>query len=494
MSSAQPRQTLKLLKQLVDTRVPAADIHAVLQIWNAAGKTGVEFQAKLSTLWTGFKVADAKDITEPAGPDPVKRPAGTRVLTGPMLVTQLKSVLKPEASSVASVDQRVKNYPTGQDPRSVQDINVLWKHCALSFKLDGETPEQAPVRQRLAFQELLTRVNQKDIARQIFKCNDGNAPRALKGVGAEDALGTGTGAHTLDRHVLDGKGLIKNVDDLALRVLGHRKKEGWTDTPTASAFNTLKAAEDGMKAALTGFAQNARQLGVAAPVPGQRRAERHDQAGRSDRRRIADDRHRGAGGCASAVLGSRRQRCAPAPQRPGLQTAVDQGGHVAVPGAPDRSAARDPRHGADERGAAIDPRERRRRFHRQQRLADMMERDAALERFGELLTSIVSDNTEDEAVALWRHLATLSPANARADLEALDAVLADPPGNLTERMTARGIRLTRVGETEVVPYEEAERLEWLRVLAERLRARTALKRSGAGIEPTHRRATTAHRF
>jgi hypothetical protein len=100
----------------------------------------------------------------------------------------------------------------------------------------------------------------------------------------------------------------------------------------------------------------------------------------------------------------------------------------------------------------------------------MMARDAALERFGNLLEGIVLDNTDDEAMALWRHRVQLNPSGARTDVEALDAILADPPDDLADRMAKHGIHLFHIGATHGTPYTEAERVEWLRDLAARLRA------------------------
>jgi hypothetical protein len=100
-----------------------------------------------------------------------------------------------------------------------------------------------------------------------------------------------------------------------------------------------------------------------------------------------------------------------------------------------------------------------------------MDRDAALQRFDQLLENLFLDNSMDEAMAIWRHTSAGSAVEARADLEAFDAVLADPPADLNERLAEHGgIHLFHRDGRDVVPFTEGERDAWLRDLAARMRA------------------------
>src|SRR5215217_7384676 len=104
-------------------------------------------------------------------------------------------------------------------------------------------------------------------------------------------------------------------------------------------------------------------------------------------------------------------------------------------------------------------------------MAGMMEREAALQRFDELLGKVFVDNTEDEATLLWRRRVQWLPDEARADLDAFEAVLAEPPDDLDTRLADRGgIRLFHRTDSAITPYTEAERDEWLRALVARMRA------------------------
>lgn len=101
-----------------------------------------------------------------------------------------------------------------------------------------------------------------------------------------------------------------------------------------------------------------------------------------------------------------------------------------------------------------------------------MDRDAALPRFREFLEHVWMDNTEEEAMKLWRYRVEVSPELAQVDLEAIDAIVADPPADLPAIMGEHGwIHLHhRPDDETVVPYSQDEHVEWLRALLERLRA------------------------
>lgn len=92
-----------------------------------------------------------------------------------------------------------------------------------------------------------------------------------------------------------------------------------------------------------------------------------------------------------------------------------------------------------------------------------------LDQFDDFLRRVWKDNTEGEAMLLWRRSVENTPDVARADLEALDAVLADPPPDLEQRLAEHGwIHL--VHKPEFVPYSFDETVEWLRGTTEKLRA------------------------
>jgi hypothetical protein len=102
----------------------------------------------------------------------------------------------------------------------------------------------------------------------------------------------------------------------------------------------------------------------------------------------------------------------------------------------------------------------------------MMDRDAALTRFRAFLEQVFMDNTEDEAMTLWRYRVEVSPELAQADLEAIEAIVADPPADLSAILAEHGwIHLHhRPDDETVIPYSQDEAVEWLRALAERLRS------------------------
>jgi hypothetical protein len=102
----------------------------------------------------------------------------------------------------------------------------------------------------------------------------------------------------------------------------------------------------------------------------------------------------------------------------------------------------------------------------------MTDRDTALARFREFLEQVFSDNTEDEAMTLWRYRVEVSPELAKADLDAIDAIVADPPDDLAAILAEDGwIHLHhRPDDETVTPYSQDETVDWLRALAERLRS------------------------
>jgi hypothetical protein len=92
-----------------------------------------------------------------------------------------------------------------------------------------------------------------------------------------------------------------------------------------------------------------------------------------------------------------------------------------------------------------------------------------LDQFDDFLRRVWKDNTEAEAMLLWRRSVENTPDVAEADLEALDAVVADPPPDLPRRLAEHGwIHL--VHQPGVVPYSLDETVEWLRETTAKLRA------------------------
>jgi len=101
----------------------------------------------------------------------------------------------------------------------------------------------------------------------------------------------------------------------------------------------------------------------------------------------------------------------------------------------------------------------------------MTAREATLQRFDDLLGMVFLDNTEDEAMRLWCYRVQMAPDTARAELEAFEAVLTDPPDDFDEVLAARGgIHLAHVSPEAITPFSAAERDEWLRALVARMRA------------------------
>jgi len=244
--------TVSVLKRLKDSDVTAADIHAVVKAFKDAGRDGSQIYNRLDRYMTRFNTEDDVDITQPKT-DVVA--AGTRVLTGTELVASLKAQLVSGAPALATLDQTVRHYPTGENPATILEAD-LWKHCKLDpvVPIPNETAPQKPVRQRLALDELMTstRFNfNAGVVQQLFAHDEGQSLRAIKLPGSEDALDPTATAHTLDRHVLNGAGTIKNLQDLALRSLtlggtlhGHSP---------AGAFTTAAGAQAGIQAALDAY-------------------------------------------------------------------------------------------------------------------------------------------------------------------------------------------------------------------------------------------------
>ena len=102
----------------------------------------------------------------------------------------------------------------------------------------------------------------------------------------------------------------------------------------------------------------------------------------------------------------------------------------------------------------------------------MMAGDTVRERFRALIRALFADNTEEEALALWRYDVENRPQQARETLAVLDAILADPPPDLVELMENDGwIHLVhRPDEWTATPYSHDEYVAWLRDITARMRA------------------------
>lgn len=103
------------------------------------------------------------------------------------------------------------------------------------------------------------------------------------------------------------------------------------------------------------------------------------------------------------------------------------------------------------------------------------------------------DNTDEEALAVWSHLASGGSTYADDMLACLDAAVADPPDDLVEVMAECGwIYLAHTAQDDSradpsgdpAPYSFAEHVDWLATMTERFRVRLAEVRAAAtGAEP-----------
>jgi hypothetical protein len=96
------------------------------------------------------------------------------------------------------------------------------------------------------------------------------------------------------------------------------------------------------------------------------------------------------------------------------------------------------------------------------------------------LAEVWADNTEDEALLLWRRVVKRTPDRAEADLAALDAVADDPETDVHALLREHGeIGLYRASDGErQTPYSDAESRAWLKAMIGRLRATAAEHAAG----------------
>jgi hypothetical protein len=91
--------------------------------------------------------------------------------------------------------------------------------------------------------------------------------------------------------------------------------------------------------------------------------------------------------------------------------------------------------------------------------------------FRAFLEEMWMDNTEEEALALWRRRIRRTPAYVDDALAALDRVLADPPPDLREQLEQHGwIALRHREPAGQTPYTHDETVDWLRAMTARFRA------------------------
>jgi len=155
--------------------------------------------------------------------DGTKNPdtAGERLLTSAELYAHLTTNVAGVANN-QPVPALGNLYPTGQD-YTVRTKDQLWLDCGPGVihqdtrTNQPETLAQVEMRRKLALNRLKTGFGYSSrLVQAVFNYNDGQTPRAFVSAAIED--GYGLGGHTVDSHVLDGSGRIKNTTDLAIRV------------------------------------------------------------------------------------------------------------------------------------------------------------------------------------------------------------------------------------------------------------------------------------
>lgn len=109
-------------------------------------------------------------------------------------------------------------------------------------------------------------------------------------------------------------------------------------------------------------------------------------------------------------------------------------------------------------------------------LDEMVDEDSRARRadplafFAEVI-ALLSNNTVEGFLTIWRTKATYYRWFADDGLYCFDAVVAHPPPDLIERLrTHAGITLNHVSPTEVRPYSHDEVVAWLRELTAQMRA------------------------
>jgi hypothetical protein len=250
--SATAPNTVSLLTRLKDSEVDGANLYALVKAFKDLAQTGAQIYTRVDRYMRNFKVEDDTDITEP---ETAAADAGTRVLTGTMLVKHLTTLLAaPVVGVMGTIDQSVKRYPTGENPAALSEVE-LWNHCKLDpvVPIVNETAQQKPIRQRLALNQLMTdgRFAFRPLnVQQLFGHDEGQSPRAIKGPAAEDALDPIATAHTNDRHVLGSGGTISTLQDLAMRSLSIPNFFGHSP---AGAFEDAGEAQTGIQDALDAF-------------------------------------------------------------------------------------------------------------------------------------------------------------------------------------------------------------------------------------------------
>lgn len=94
-----------------------------------------------------------------------------------------------------------------------------------------------------------------------------------------------------------------------------------------------------------------------------------------------------------------------------------------------------------------------------------------LECFCEFIDMLWRENDESGALAIWRSQAQYYRRNADDALHCLDAVLANPPADIIERLRqCGGFELNHVTFTSITPYSHDEVVDWLRQFVEKMRA------------------------
>jgi hypothetical protein len=108
--------------------------------------------------------------------------------------------------------------------------------------------------------------------------------------------------------------------------------------------------------------------------------------------------------------------------------------------------------------------------------------DDPRECFHAFLRTFWMDNTEEEALALWRLMIRHGSSFPREALRCVDAVLADPPPDLVESMQVHGwlYPVHQPDADHVEPYSYDEHVDWLRGWADRLRAALDELSEGSG--------------
>ena len=213
-----------------------------------SGLAGAMSETVLETAITSMR---GNLSTAAAGPvaTSITTPGGEKALLG----TEIAAHAAHTTAMGRGLADMAGRYPTGQDPAARTD-NELWTDCSLTAITHPDVTQathqedagQKAIRQKMALKELMRRYPARSLlVQRIFGHDQGQTPRPFVSVANEDTYAAG--AHTVDRHVLDGSGTIPDMDAVATRACLKQPFCG----STASAFTSLANANTAISTAIT---------------------------------------------------------------------------------------------------------------------------------------------------------------------------------------------------------------------------------------------------